>query len=97
MHHHLLVDIGRNGVDRRRQGLDIVDLAKLADDGLWLVLPALQHRERVAVERQRAQQPDHGALREGECVDQACQIIFEKPLPLGVEEGDGLAPNALVS
>ena len=90
MHHHQHVDIGRDLVDVGRQSLDIVDLAQLADDRQRLALLALQRRGRVNNKRQRAHQPDHRALREGERVDQPRQIVFEKPLALGVEERDDL-------
>src|SRR5258708_5946901 len=45
---------------------------------------------RVAIERQEADQPDHGPLREGEHMHDASEVVFEQALALRCEERDRL-------
>ncbi len=90
VNHHQHVDFGGDRIDVGRQRLDVDDLAQLADDRLRLARPALQGRKWIAVERQRTEQPDDRALGKRKRVDQPGQIVFEKPLPLGIEERDRL-------
>ena len=90
MHQHQHVDIGRDHVDVGGQRLDLVELLQLVDDRHRPARPALHHRHHVALERQRADQPDDGLFREGQGVDELGQIVFEKALALGREKRDDL-------
>ena len=77
MHQHQDVDVGRDRVDIEAKRFELIELAQLFDDRHRPARPATHRRRHVAFERQAADQPNRGALRHGEAVDEAGQVVFE--------------------
>ena len=83
MHQHQHVDIGRDRIEVGAEGVDLVELLQLLEHRHWLGWPALHRRHHVALQRQRADQPDDSLFGKRQGVDELGQIVFEKALALG--------------